>query len=89
MAAFRRGQHVEVRFGDETIEGIVVEVRDEPMDRRRVVVQPHDEDVEIDVDEQRVTAASGRTCPACGADLTDGPAYRCPECGRDLVDDAE
>lgn len=81
----RPGRRVRVRFGGEVVEGVVVEVRDEPGGRRRVVVAPDGEDVELDVDERRVDVAGTDRCPACDANLADAPAYRCPDCGLDLV----
>lgn len=81
------GSVVSVEFGTGgTVEGRVVEVRNESPSVTRVVVSPFGEDTEVDTDASRVTVRDPEAvCPVCGADLSER-AYRCPSCGNDLVD---
>lgn len=80
---FSPGQTVRARFGSGVVAGEVREVREEPTGDRRIVIDPFDEDVEVDTDADRVEHA--RACPSCGAVVDRGQSYRCPSCGADLV----
>lgn len=77
-----------LEFRGNVVEGRIVEVRTETTDVTRVVVSPFGEDVEVDIDVDRVTLRDPeRYCAACGLEWEDPSTYRCPDCGADLVEE--
>lgn len=84
----REGATARARYGDRTVVGEVIEVREETPAVTRVVLSPRGGDVELDTDARRVELVDpGTVCPTCHAVWERREAYRCPDCGADLVAD--
>lgn len=84
----REGTTVRARYGERAVVGDVIEVREETPGVVRVVLRPHEGDIELDTDASRVDPVDpDRVCPTCAAVRERREAYRCPDCGTDLVSD--
>jgi hypothetical protein len=84
----REGTTARARYGERSVVGEVIEVREETPGVTRVVLSPREGDIELDTDASRVDpVAPDRICPTCSAVWERREAYRCPDCGADLVSD--
>lgn len=76
------------RYGDRSVVGEVVEIREEIPGVTRVVLSPRGGDIELDTDAGRVERVDpALVCPTCNVVWERHEAYRCPDCGADLVSD--
>ena len=84
----REGVTARASYGERSVVGEVIEVREEIPGVTRVVLSPRDGDIELDTDARRVEPVDpGLICPTCNAVRERREAYRCPECGVDLISD--
>ena len=84
----REGMPARARYGERSVVGDVIEVREEIAGVTRVVLRPREGDIELDTDAERVEPVDpALICPTCNAVRERREAYRCPECGADLVSD--